>query len=431
MFTSPRVIAIDDELRHLAGLADGLNRHGVACLQIHYTADQTDIKPCPDVRIIFADLHLLESGLVLDHKRHFDVIRRLLDDTIKPSGPYFILLWTQYPDQAPALREFLERLQDATKPFAVLPLAKVEHLDAEGKVKDELKLIKAIDTLTEMLPQIGALFDWESRVLKATGKTVSSILDLASMQEADTRAREVGRILARLAIATVGKPHVDSDRFRAVNEALLPILADRIANLHGDDNENELWQETFHVGPSLPPLSMEKASKLNQLVHIADPGNAKGTDRGVVVLLPGCFQENFTSTFGLDENDAALRQFHCKDFALDDHCTRWVLVQAQAACDHAQNQPGPAPFYLGLDLPKTCEPTGRKAPASLWRSPAFEFDGEVRLLHVSARFPISLPSNVAQEASPCYRLREQVLNNLIFRLHSYSARPGMISFRSR
>ena len=48
----PRVIAIDDEPKHLEGLAQGLNRYGAACLPVHFTGEAA-IAPCPHVRVIF------------------------------------------------------------------------------------------------------------------------------------------------------------------------------------------------------------------------------------------------------------------------------------------------------------------------------------------------------------------------------------------
>ena len=70
-------------------------------------------------------------------------------------------------------------------------------------------------------------------------------------------------------------------------------------------------------------------------------------------------------------------------------------------------------------------------PASLWPSPAFELNREVRLLCVSARFPLSLSSSAVQNSTPIYRLREEILNDLVYHLHSYGARPGKISFQGK
>lgn len=426
MFPSPRVVIIDDQLTHLTGLAKSLNRRGVASIHVLFTEDPARIPPCPDVRVIFADLHLGPGSLSTNPMTDFSTINSLLENEIKPVGPYFILLWTHYPDQAPALRTFLdERLKGVKKPFDVVPLAKADHLE-NGNVKDEDRLLAEIDSIAGGLPQIGALFDWESRVLRATGDTVSSLLELTSAEEADQRIAKLKRILATLGIEAVGETHVDDDRFRAVNEALLPILADRIADLRSAHGSNDIWARAFDTGDDARGLSVDDAAKLNRLVHVADPGNAGGAERGVVIPLPG--RDDFRSVFDIEESDAASDQFRCKDFVPDDDRFRWVLVQCQAACDHAQSQPGPLPFHLGLDFPEENRSKGKQPSAAVWTSPPFEFNGTDRLLRVSARFPISLPSAKVRNERPVYRLREQLLNDLIHHLHTHGGRPGLISF---
>ena len=166
---SPRVIAIDDEPAHLAVLANSLNRWGVPCFQIPFTEhmavteDMADIEPCPHVRVIFADLHLGGGALAGDHSTDFSTIGALLEDLIKPSLPYLILLWTMYPDQAPGLRTFLaQRLRGVTVPAAVVPLAKADYLDAAGGVRNEAALMKDIAAGTVTLPEAAALFKPET-----------------------------------------------------------------------------------------------------------------------------------------------------------------------------------------------------------------------------------------------------------------------------
>ena len=430
MLTTPRIIAIDDDLAHLAGLARSLNGRGIACLQIHTTGDPSRIRPCPGVRIIFADLHL-GTGSPSDHTSDFSTIGGLLETAIKPTGPYFIVLWTRYPDQASELRTFLEeRLQDVEKPFEVVPLAKAEHLDDADEVRDEDALVDAIVKITEALPQLGALFSWESRVLEAAGDAVSSILKLTAMQETQRRAKEVGGILGSLGTAAVGKAHARREPFRAVNEALLPILADRIANLPSGAGDDAVWEEAVYFD-SGAELTSGNAARLNRLAHIADAGSGVAVpERGVVLALPRGLGDDFQAAFGIDEECAAGRQFRCKGFKRDDGTCRWVLVQCQAACDHAQSQPGPTPCYLGLDFPEQARDQRRKPPAAVWTSPVFELDGTVRVLRVNARFSVGLGSSMARGATRLYRIREQMLNDLIFHVHTHGARPGMMSFRS-
>lgn len=431
MFIAPRVIVVDDDRNHLDGLARALNQAGVACLQFHFTGDTTEIEACPNVRVIFADLHLVGSAGP-DYAKDFSTIGGLIQETIKPSGPYFMALWTMYPNQATGLQNFLEhRLRDVTKPFAVLPIDKSAHLDKDGNVKSVKKLVETIADIAKKLPQIAALLNWEDRVLGAAADTVSSILDLAeSTTEAVRRAEEVGRLLARLAVEAVGREHVEQDRFHAVNEALLPILADRISALRSADDANQAWKEAFPAADLGTALSSDEAAKLNRFFHVETSiqGNS-GADRGAVIPLPENHSgEKFEDVFGLKQEGVAKGQFGCKNFLAGDEQFQWVLVQSQAACDYAQRQPGSLPFYLGLEM-EASNVRKDTPPAALWTSPPFEIKGRIRVLRVSARFQVSLPAQVVETEMPLYRLRDQLLADLIHHVHTYGARPGMISFR--
>lgn len=428
MLGSPRIVAIDDQEEHLAGLVNCLNQNGVACLQIRYTGDPPKIEACPDVRVIFADLQLV-PGPRSDHLADFAGIGSLLEGTIKPTGPYFIVLWTQYEDQASGLLEFLnERLDPrVTKPYDVRPLPKSHHIDRDGNIGAD-KLMEEIADIARDLPQLGALFDWEGRALRASGRTVSSILDLAPTGEAGKPSDRLGEVLGHLGVEAVGRDHVEGDRFRAVNDALLPILADRIARMSLDGHEDALWQEALKIPDGSGSLAVEDAARLNRLVHIADTDNASPTARGVVVPLPNSYRVEFGDHFGIDETDAASKRFRCKNFDPDSSNFRWVLVQCQAACDFAQSNPGSLPYYLGLDFPEEHRATSGNPPESTWRGPVFELRGEIRRLRVSAGFPVVLPTSELQGIEPLYRLREQILNDLAYHLHSHGARPGMMSF---
>ena len=295
---------------------------------------------------------------------------------------------------------------------------KILREDAEGDTPNIEKLVEEITNSFDQFPQIAALLNWEEMVLGAAGDTVSSIFDLVGKQN---RGKEVSRILAKLAVGAVGKDHIEDDRFHAVNEALLPILTDHIASMHLKNDGRDIWQKAFNSSDIKSPLLPEEAARLNRLVQI-DPVTDNGARSGSVIDLPEEFSgENFEKQFGLEQEKAASEQFSCKE---SEEKLSWVLVQCQAICDYAQNKPGPLPYYLGLELPHTL----KGHPKALWVSPPFEKNGSTVYLHVSARFPVSLPPKFTEQKNVRYRLREQLLNDLIYHIHSYGARPGMLRF---
>ena len=426
---APRVIVIDDEREHLEGLVQGFNQCGMGCLPVHFKGDM-NIAPCSQVRVIFVDLHL-SVGPPGDHARDFSVIGGLIEDMIQPSGPYFIVLWTRYPDQANKLHSFLaERLQNVATPFTVSALDKSDHLGPQGGVRNPETLVSAIKRVVVEQPQIGALLNWEGWVLSATADTVLSITKMGESAAGGVAPSEkIGRLMRHLAVGAVGGEHVEKDRFRAVNDALLPILADRIASIRSQDTDNELWRNALEEAGAGSRLTRDEAAKLNRLLHIApSTDHDNGGERGAVIALPEEFLgKAFEETFDLASERAMTDQFRCMQPEEDKDRPCWVLVQTQAACDHAQNQPGPLPFHLGLCLPASRVRKGTP-PAALWRSPCFEYESGVSFLHVSARFQVSWPRNKVREEAPLFRLREQLLNDLIYHLHGYGARPGIISF---
>ena len=431
MLPPPRIIAIDDDATHLAGLSQALNHYGVACLPVHFTGDDEAVQRCPYVRVIFADLHLNESGPSNEHARNFAIIGGLLEEAIAPTGPYAIVLWTRFADQADDLAAFLnERLRDVPRPFTVVAIDKGTHLDESGKVIDPVKLVVAINDLVQAEPQIAALLDWEQRVLGAGAETVSAIIHLAEPNASkEERQEKLRRVLCQLAVGAVGEHNVGDHHFDAVNEALLPILADRIAFLKEPGDTGQLWASSFSVNSDNQGLDAGQASKLNRFLHIGSGDGIMAGERGAVVALSQVVGDrDFETVFGLKSPEVA-DQFFCSNFDETNQLFKWVAVQVQAPCDFAQRRPGPLPFLLGLEMP-VGSVSKNPPPAALVSCPVFETDDGPVCLRLHSRFGLSLPEKLVWSLPAAYRLREQLLADVLHRAHSYAARPGIISFKS-
>ena len=426
---APRVIIIDDNDEHLQVLANSLYASGVACLPVHFTGDVDGIPRCPHTRVLFADLHLTDGAAGTGNAQHFGTIGGLLEGTLMPTGPYAIILWTRYPDQANALRDHLEkRLVGVSKPFAVVPLDKADHLNPDGTLRSAQALRDAIHGLLGAQPQLAALFNWEERVLGASAATVSAVIDLATAGVApDARAAAIGRHLFFFGLEAVGAGNVEVDRFRAVNEVLLPILVDRAAFLRADDDER-IWRDALAGQSTDAGMSVDEAAKLNKLVHIAPSARTSPSVRGAVSLLPQSRLDGFQTFFGMPQDTAAKQQFGCNGFKTNDQRFGWMLLQVQAVCDYAQLKPGPLPFVLGLEMPFASVMKDSLSVA-IAPTPPFDLGAGPRVFHVNARFQLSLSRADTAALTVKYRLRESLIGSITHGLHGYGARPGIVSFR--
>ena len=418
-------------------MTGALSQCNVAYRAVLYPYDIEDLEPNSHVRVMFFDFNLREGALGIDVNRHYEDILDLIEERIQPNGPYFVVLWTVHDDQATRLSDYLDtHLSECPKPLAVLPLKKTELLVNQSGRNN---LIDALEEKIASTPEIAALLAWEAKVMEATGETVADVARLAREALGDQNDVSTGlsMLLYALAVGAVGKDNVSRGRFRAVNRALVPMLADRMSTLgmvaeQGDDTEfGSLWKGALG-GCDGRDLAKEVVASLNGVSLMATGMGEHPSARGVAVQLKDVFDANeFRRMFDMEPDMAAGTQFGCpRSGESEDASRQWVLIQAQAACDEAQGQPGPIPFYLGLEVPAGIV-AKRKAPQACWKSPDFRLMGDAadRRLHVNVRFGIFIRRHQLEGVKPMYRLRAPLLGDLSHHIHSYGSRPGIISFR--
>jgi len=109
-----------------------------------------------------------------------------------------------------------------------------------------------------------------------------------------------------------------------------------------------------------------------------------------------------------------------------------------AACDYAQNHKGPIPYFLGMKIPDEAPvQTGVnskpiKKVDAIWESPVFYSSistGESWRLFVHCRFGFTFLAQECSEWTVYFRIREQLLTQLLFFASHYSSRPGIISMK--
>jgi hypothetical protein len=286
--------------------------------------------------------------------------------------------------------------------------------------------------------QLAALLGWESDVLTAAGETLASLLSLVPPAQRITTAfaEELDKILSRLALETVGRPNVVVDHRAAISKALAPILADRIMNQDVPEATMELWRRavTRHADNRLADASPNEAGQVNRMLHLAVPSGEtiRGTDWGAVVTWPYWKDDALRSKTGLNVAQMLGGEFLIE--SNDRSRCKLVLVRIGAACDYAQNRTGPIIYLLAFEIPenagrkKNSKGEDLKLPEAIWKSPVFVVPGidEPFRLFVHIRFPLSLLPTECDVWSARYRLREQLLMNLIASTSNYTSRPGVV-----
>lgn len=439
MFTPPRFVVIDDKQEDLNAIVQTFRRLGTLCGGLQYRPEEDlDGTQLRGVRALFMDLHLNEGPAPGDHAQHFATIAGILEDHISAEGgPFVLILWTQKEPEVAALIKYLDEKLDPSKPWArpvaTLSLSKVDFI-VEGRFSvdkaDDLKA--AVLAKLETNPQIAALLSWEGDVVDAASATLKALVDRVGA--ADRQHARFGpalaMVLSRLARAAVGRAHAKDDPRAAMNAVLGPILSDRVIHTPAPQS-SRLWTLALpRVGANgLGAVPPEEQAATNRMLHIAHAGvepAMKGSDWGVVSSAPWA-SPDAAESIGISQNDLLKGVFK----VTPEHVERIavVLVRVGATCDHAQGRVGPVPFYVALVMPSEIADSREKVPKAEWLSPLLSFDGfdGPQRLAVSARFPLTLPPNGAALLEPLFRLREQLLMEMITETGAYQTRPGIVA----
>jgi hypothetical protein len=434
MFTAPRYIAIDDDPKELAPLVQALHDIGAPCVGIHFDPLGLPGPPLFDgVRVLFTDLHLVQGAASAN--QHYDAIAQLLDTCVPAEhGPYLLVLWTSHEEERQALIERLQLLLEPDKmPIALLAMGK-EHF-RNGADWDGPALQKALRDHVTAVPQIGALLSWEQDVLAAANATLALVGGLlpAANRTLEAYADGMDGVLSLLATTAVGDHSARDDPRGAVASALAPLLADRIVNQGDRHGTAELWKRavTFQAGSGA--LDENQKATMHRMVHFAVPPAepVTRTDWGAIIPFGAAQLDDDAMRARYGVTAAQLREKEFKLKANSVAAGRLVLIRGGAACDQAQNNPGPLPMLLGLLAPTSALQTGSRSPA-VHVCPErllLDGDGEPSTLLVSARFTSTLlAADLVAWPDPILRIREQLLMALLVHSATHAIRPGTLRF---
>lgn len=234
-------------------------------------------------------------------------------------------------------------------------------------------------------------------------------------------------LLSSLAQAATGKELAAEDPGSALQEVLVPMLADQLSHLPDDKVRLARWKAAMPSAANKCKCTTTaaRAAAINTALSIvpASGDSLTARERGSVseITAPSFFRHRFESN-GAD----VLKKFALKDAPAH----RWMAIQVEAACDFANQKSSCLPYVLAVEVPAASQVLEKGRPAALWESPVFlsETGVEVRLV-ANVHFNMMSPPGKAKSVRAKYRLREPLVNELANFKSKYESRPGIVALR--
>ena len=441
------IVAVDDKPGELKTIIDALRQLDVACLPVLADGANVDLRaPLKGVRLVFFDINYL-SGVVSETAM-FEAAATVLMKVVAPdNGPFVLITWSSKSETHDRLMAHLARdVPEAPAP-AVTGFLRKERFTAEGvgreggqALRDEIKSVIASQ------PQVQALMGWELSAREAAGDVVCSLLELFTREQrfGAGYGDQFQQILSHIGASAVGAENVDMDRRGAMDEALVPILFDRLTHQLPDEDEEAVWTAALGAGAG---NARAHGPRLNALSHIArNVGGTAPGDRGVVFAVPEGAGQRMAERVGVDLAAIAADFLNSlpegrnkpgpPDMADVTARCRWVFIGTRAVCDQAQAKGAMRPVVLALEVPGSLKENGRglryNTHGAIELTPRFTLadaaDESDRRLVVDWHWTTSFSKAELNTATVLYRIREPLISQLTTQMGVYATRPGIITY---
>ncbi len=468
-----RVLVVDDKPEDGEAIVRRLWSLQIPCFFLHYDPSVIEeLKPekrFDGIRVIFQDIALVSS----DFPGHDDFsaaasgIDRILTDN---NGPWLLVAWSTWgddPDQgdkyAKDLFNFLQtRLPEGKRPYHFTVIDKQPYVAnrEHGEVKSEADfseddkdaLTQSVSAALSSVEVLNALILWESNVKKSSSRMVNELWQMVEGQDIQEMDKGLGGLLFKLAQAQDGERLSKTDDISSpLYQILSNLLLDKVSHIETDKLVvNEKSNSNICPDP------------INTMLHW-DNTNKGENHPGTVYLWPLNEEIDFGNLnievdklkdFVIDSfvaNDLNKRKAALEDQKFDDHA-KLVIMDITAACDFANNKTAWKRMIVGVqcyDQASIHFYTGGKKKAKLAGdylkdTPKFTDDSGTFRFIFNSRLVFSIRNSdtsqievVDGEPSEEHsdkmklvgRLREQILQEVIFWSGSMAARPGIVSLR--
>lgn len=451
----PKVIAIDNRKKELEDIRDGLLKAGIPCVPLLYDGTYGLEKPpglnTNHARFVFMDLNLNEED-VSTPARLVDPISDALK-SLDIMGPYLLIFWTSYPKSVADVMNLLKvRREDVPLPFYFDTMDKsfLSLPDDETHDKKLEELVTVLSAKLSANKTFNAVLAWENRVTEAASNAVKTLHDTVRERQNCGVAQKEGefiKLMKYIAYNAWGKAAKDNWG-GAIAGGLSPFLADNLDfGISTDGKYAETWSHALDNGYSAKLPKKVSSCSLNTSCTL-DTTCTRKEAHGVWLEFKLTCSPEFLQGFG-GSGASLLGHFinESKERQSGVEFTPKVklgILDITRTCDYAARKHGLRRFVLGAIIPATLndyiywedKDNPEKKHDGIYRLPGVFIDlgegAQECVIQVNFRYVISLPDNSPllddTTTNPCFRVRRQVLLDIISKYGAYTTSPGLLSF---
>ena len=459
-----KIIIVDDDLRELETLSRSFLDNGIGCRPFQYI--NTYNEPLKNVRVAFFDINLgeksiddtgidLQETVKLNSPVYNDLAIAINQYIAKDTGPYALIFWTKNEKIKDGFIEYMQNpsrgFGDTASPVFIGCIDKTEFATKENEVSQNELSKKLLSVLND--DEIKFLFDFENKSNEAGEKTINRLFEIIPKDEkwGDNKMlfENLGIILSKIAISTLGFEHSKENPSRGVYEALLPIMNYEILNTSCDVKWEKLLSALFSSeSPKnivYPDKSIQR--KVNSIFHIDATSLITTQTRGAVfdyvfdVSFPEKILFNLFPYFSKLEKEMNVRFNDFLSFnntASDSEKNRirgnskFIVIEISASCDFSQNKKRNNKYVLGLITPifdKNIIDSNKIGDSVLHEDiPEFNFNQDEFFIWVNFNFVFSDFQICKNIGKPNFILKKEIMDMIGNRYANHISRIGITSF---
>ncbi|PQP00066.1 hypothetical protein C5612_24280 [Pseudomonas frederiksbergensis] len=454
-----RVVVLDDQQKHLDIIVRALGKAGFGA--ISYLVEDGAVtpevvEPCNGLRLIFSDIHLTPTSGIsgIDN---IGILGPFLRN-ITTSGPYGLIFWSKFAeDEAEIVQTLKDRAQDLGIQLPVFfgfidKKAVLTDLDDEAEEVEETtpnNFRNLILAEIAKCPTLRAVMEWEERAFLAANSVSNSLFKISESPQNGAPEDSWSNLIAFLAQEAVGKTNAQNDPLRAIDNALLPILEDQFRYSLPSNTSNafdQIKEKLSGSRLSLPPgVSPAKLHSYYLVETLTDSNTAHQLRGTISAIEKDDFDKFFSQCFASKWRNLMLDEFIVqgpnretfeearKDKDLPVRISP-CLIALSPECDDVQGKVVTQRYLLGVILnnedARFCEHEGKLARDALHSIGKIEYNGSEKLIIVSCRRFLAIPTSVIKSMplTPLLRLRRAMIDELSHHYTTYTRRPGVMRF---